>query len=156
MADIEVLLPKMGESVAEATIVKWLKNEGDAIDADESIIEIATDKVDSEVPAPSEGVLIKKLVDEGDVVAVGQVIAVIGSEATKDESSAPSPVELKDNDAPISSNDAATNGVSEQIEEALMASVPPMETNGAIAKSDDSGRFYSPLVRSIAKKEGIL
>ena len=156
MADIEVLLPKMGESVAEATIVKWLKNEGDAIDADESIIEIATDKVDSEVPAPSEGVLIKKLVDEGDVVAVGQVIAVIGSEATKDESSAPSPVELKDNDAPISSNDAATNGVSEQIEEALMASVPPMETNGAIAKLDDSGRFYSPLVRSIAKKEGIL
>ncbi|MBT4774936.1 MAG: 2-oxo acid dehydrogenase subunit E2 [Crocinitomicaceae bacterium] len=156
MADIEVLLPKMGESVAEATIVKWLKNEGDAIDADESIIEIATDKVDSEVPAPSEGVLIKKLVDEGDVVAVGQVIAVIGSEATIDESSAPSPVELKGNDAPISSNDAATNGVSEQIEEALMASVPPMETNGAIAKSDDSGRFYSPLVRSIAKKEGIL
>ncbi len=156
MADIEVLLPKMGESVAEATIVKWLKNEGDAIDADESIIEIATDKVDSEVPAPSDGVLIKKLVNEGDVVAVGQVIAVIGSESVVAESSVSAPVESKSSDGSIGSNDATANGVSEQIEEALMASVPPLETNGAIANVDDSGRFYSPLVRSIAQKEGIL
>ena len=82
MADIEVLLPKMGESVAEATIIKWLKEEGDTIEADESIIEIATDKVDSEVPAPADGVLIKRLFNEGDVVKVGEVIAIIGSEAS--------------------------------------------------------------------------
>lgn len=156
MADIEVLLPKMGESVAEATIVKWLKNEGDAIDADESIIEIATDKVDSEVPAPSDGVLIKKLVNEGDVVAVGQVIAVIGSEVTVDQTPDSTSTEALTNETSASSNDVSTNGVTEQIEEALMATVPPMNTNGLLTKSGDSGRFYSPLVRSIAKTEGIL
>src|SRR5689334_1067628 len=78
MSQIELLLPKMGESVAEATIIKWVKHEGDKIKADEPIIEIATDKVDSEVPAPEDGVLLKCLVKEGDVVLVGQPIALIG------------------------------------------------------------------------------
>jgi 2-oxoglutarate dehydrogenase E2 component (dihydrolipoamide succinyltransferase) len=79
MSQIEILLPKMGESVAEATIIKWLKNEGDRVEADEPIVEIATDKVDSEVPAPEAGILLKRLVNEGDVVKVGQPIAQIGS-----------------------------------------------------------------------------
>ncbi|MFM7815234.1 MAG: biotin/lipoyl-containing protein, partial [Flavobacteriales bacterium] len=78
MSQIELLLPKMGESVAEATIIKWVKKEGDALKADEPVIEIATDKVDSEVPSPEDGVLIKCLVKEGDVVQVGQPIAIIG------------------------------------------------------------------------------
>ncbi|MGV3636000.1 MAG: biotin/lipoyl-containing protein, partial [Flavobacteriales bacterium] len=78
MSQIEILLPKMGESVAEATIIKWLKNEGDRVEADEPIVEIATDKVDSEVPAPEAGILIKRLVNDGDVVKVGQPIAQIG------------------------------------------------------------------------------
>ena len=81
MAQNEILLPKMGESVAEATIIKWLKNEGDRVAADEPIVEIATDKVDSEVPAPHDGVLVKRLVNEGDVVKVGQPIAAISSGA---------------------------------------------------------------------------
>ena len=81
MSQIELLLPKMGESVAEATIIKWVKNEGDKVTADEPIIEIATDKVDSEVPSPEDGILIKCLVKEGDVVAVGQPIAIIGTGA---------------------------------------------------------------------------
>ena len=68
MAEIEILLPKMGESVAEATIIKWLKSEGDSVEADEPIVEIATDKVDSEVPAPEDGILVKVLVNEDDVV----------------------------------------------------------------------------------------
>ena len=80
MSQIELLLPKMGESVAEATIIKWLKNEGDAVKADEPIIEIATDKVDSEVPSPEDGVLAKRLVNEGDVVLVGQPIAIIATQ----------------------------------------------------------------------------
>jgi len=79
MAQIELIMPKMGESVAEATITNWLKQEGDAIELDEAVVEIATDKVDSEVPSTSEGVLIKKLFNEGDVVQVGQAIAIIGS-----------------------------------------------------------------------------
>ncbi len=77
MAQIELLLPKMGESVAEATIIKWVKKEGESVKADEPIIEIATDKVDSEVPSPEDGVLLKCLVKEGDVVQVGQPIALI-------------------------------------------------------------------------------
>ncbi|MEZ4738459.1 MAG: biotin/lipoyl-containing protein [Flavobacteriales bacterium] len=75
MSQIEILLPKMGESVAEATIIKWLKNEGEHVEADEPIVEIATDKVDSEVPAPEAGILLKRLVNDGDVVKVGQPIA---------------------------------------------------------------------------------
>ena len=79
MAKVEVLLPKMGESVAEATITSWLKNVGDTVDAEESIVEIATDKVDSEVPAPSEGTILELLIEEGEVATVGQVIAIIGT-----------------------------------------------------------------------------
>ena len=72
MAQVELLMPKMGESVAEATITAWLKEEGDTIEADESIVEIATDKVDSEVPSTAEGVLIKRLFNEGDVFKLGK------------------------------------------------------------------------------------
>ncbi len=72
MAQTEVLMPKMGESVIEATIIKWTKNEGDAVKADETLLEIATDKVDSEIPAPSDGILLKKLCKEGDVIPVGK------------------------------------------------------------------------------------
>ena len=80
MAEIEILLPKMGESVAEATIIKWLKEEGESVEMDEPIIEIATDKVDSEVPAPQDGILVKRMCEEGDVVQVGQIIATISAE----------------------------------------------------------------------------
>ncbi|MFZ1659145.1 MAG: biotin/lipoyl-containing protein, partial [Flavobacteriales bacterium] len=78
MPQLEILLPKMGESVAEATIIKWLKSEGDTVLADEALVEIATDKVDSEVPAPQDGTLVKRLVSDGDVVKVGQPIAILG------------------------------------------------------------------------------
>ncbi|HKC68798.1 MAG TPA: biotin/lipoyl-containing protein, partial [Bacteroidia bacterium] len=77
MAQHELIMPKMGESVAEATIIKWVKNEGDKIKIDETVLEIATDKVDSEIPSSFEGVLVKKLFKEGDVVQVGTAIAII-------------------------------------------------------------------------------
>ena len=77
MPNVELLMPKMGESVAEATIIKWLKNEGDKVDMDELLLEIATDKVDSEIPSTAAGTLTKKLFKEGDVVKVGQAIAFI-------------------------------------------------------------------------------
>ncbi|MGY8953985.1 MAG: biotin/lipoyl-containing protein, partial [Flavobacteriales bacterium] len=85
MAEIQIILPKMGESVAEATITTWLKSEGDSIELDESIVEIATDKVDSEVPSPGDGILSKILVNEGEIAQVGQAIAIIsmvGSDAS--------------------------------------------------------------------------
>ena len=81
MAITDLIMPKMGESVAEATVIKWLKNEGDRIEMDEPVLEIATDKVDSEVPSPVEGILVKKLFNEEDVVKVGEAIAQIETDA---------------------------------------------------------------------------
>ena len=83
MGKIEMIMPKMGESIMEGTILKWLKNEGDPITEDESVLEVATDKVDTEIPCTSSGVLSKILVKEGDVVKVGKVIAIIDSNTVK-------------------------------------------------------------------------
>lgn len=141
MSQIELLLPKMGESVAEATIIKWLKNEGDAVKADEPIIEIATDKVDSEVPAPEDGILVKRLVQADEVVQVGKPIALI---ATGNATAAP-----PDRAAPVAASAPA----------AASAEVPfvpaPASSSGPVARTGTSGRFYSPLVRTIAETEGV-
>lgn len=139
MSQIELLLPKMGESVAEATIIKWVKKEGDAVKADEPIIEIATDKVDSEVPSPEDGVLLKCLVKEGDVVQVGQPIALIGVGAGVSSPAAPAPAPVVEAKAEV------------HVEAAKMAA--PIA--GEVLKNGPSGKFYSPLVRNIAKAEGV-
>ncbi len=141
MAQYELVLPKMGESVAEATIIKWVKNAGDSIDTDESVLEIATDKVDSEVPSPVSGTLVKTLFNEGDVVKVGAVIAIIETEAGSAASSAPSTTS-----APVAASSAP--GIKE-VEEKVAAA--PAASN--IQSSGE--RFYSPLVKSIASNEGI-
>jgi len=148
MPQIEVLLPKMGESVAEATIIKWVKNEGDTIEADEAIIEIATDKVDSEVPAPDAGILIKKLCEEGDVIAVGQPIAIIdtGGDDHSKKTSPQAVQEIK----PAAMQVIASNG-HEKTEEPE----PVGAENETLQRTGASGRFYSPLVRNIAQEEGI-
>jgi 2-oxoglutarate dehydrogenase E2 component (dihydrolipoamide succinyltransferase) len=145
MSQIEILLPKMGESVAEATIIKWLKNEGDRVEADEPIVEIATDKVDSEVPAPEAGILLKRLVNEGDVVKVGQAIAQIGSAAVA--SSAPSAPTQASRPQPVASV-PSTNGAPAPVAQMAAAS-------GPVERTGPSGKFYSPLVRNIAQSEGI-
>jgi 2-oxoglutarate dehydrogenase E2 component (dihydrolipoamide succinyltransferase) len=140
MAQVELIMPKMGESVAEATIIKWLKDEGEQIDAEEAVIEIATDKVDSEIPAPESGVLVKKLFNEDDVVQVGQAIALI--ETNGAATAAP---------AAASTTAAPTAKIEEEIQQQVATTTEPT----TIAKTGESGRFYSPLVRSIAQKEGI-
>ncbi len=138
MAQVELKMPKMGESVAEATIIKWLKNEGDRIEADEPVLEIATDKVDSEVPSTTAGVLIKKMFNEGDVVKVGQTIALIGDAG--EAVSAPA--------APAVQTVAATT---------VATAAPAVNKTVAEVKvaSNGSSRFYSPLVKTIAKEENI-
>ncbi len=142
MAQFELIMPKMGESIAEATITKWLKNEGDSIKLDEPIVEIATDKVDSEVPSTYEGILVKKLWNEGDVVPVGAAIAMIGTEAGSAASPAP---EVK----------------KEVLADAVAPAVKAVEqtVNTAVAamhvSNSDGARFYSPLVLNIARTEGI-
>jgi len=144
MADIEVLLPKMGESVAEATITTWLKEVGDIIEEDEPIVEIATDKVDSEVPAPTSGILKQKVFNDGDVVQVGAVFAIIGAEGEETIVNAPAITKTE-----------TVEVVAEQIQEELLAPIEVSQNGVGVPKNGPSGRFYSPLVRSIAKTEGI-
>ena len=151
MAKFELKLPKMGESVAEATITSWLKEVGDTIEEDEAVLEIATDKVDSEVPSEVNGILLEKLYAVDDVVQVGQTIAVIeieGKNGTEIESEVTSEDETEtENDSTISSHDKrAVAEVSKSLNQAK-------ETTAPIQSSGE--RFYSPLVKNIAKKEGI-
>ena len=142
MAKFELKLPKMGESVAEATITNWLKEVGETIEADEAVLEIATDKVDSEVPSEVDGVLVEKLFNEDDVVQVGQTIAIIETEGEEAADTTP----VADQQVP-----------SPEIEEAVAAAEQRVEQAKSISTSDyaDSNRFYSPLVKNIAKEEGI-
>ena len=143
MAKFELKLPKMGESVAEATLTAWLKDVGERIEADEAVLEIATDKVDSEVPSEVEGILIEKLFEVDAVVEVGQTIAIIETYAEAPVSAIPNP---------------KTSEVTEP--EAVMelgssiAKVQETIASSATISSNDT-RFYSPLVKNIAKKEGI-
>jgi len=144
MAKFELKLPKMGESVAEATITSWLKNVGDTIEADEAVLEIATDKVDSEVPSEVEGVLVEMLFNVDDVVQVGQTIAIIETDAKASvDTSAPKAEAVKQEAVAESASVAQIA----QTVEAAKTSV------AAVVSSED--RFYSPLVRNIAKQEGI-
>ena len=141
MAKFELKLPKMGESVAEATITSWLKEIGDTIEEDEAILEIATDKVDSEIPSEVNGILVEKLFNVDDVVQVGQTIAIIETDADETTVSTPIVKEIKE-EAPVK----AVVEVSKTIV-AAQESVAPVISN--------EDRFYSPLVKNIAKKEGI-
>lgn len=139
MSQIEIRLPKMGESVTEATITNWLKNVGDSVEMDEPLVEVATDKVDNELPSEAEGVLVKRFFEENDVAQVGDVIAIISTDgaapaAEPETAKAETPVEV--------------------IENQVSAAVETASNNTPLEKST-SGKFFSPLVKSIAEKEGI-
>jgi 2-oxoglutarate dehydrogenase E2 component (dihydrolipoamide succinyltransferase) len=136
MANFELVMPKLGESIIEATIVRWHKKEGDLVVEDESIADLATDKVDSEIPSPVEGVITKLFFNEGDIVPVGKVIAIINMGGS--DAAAPSEA------LPAAEPQATTPEV--------QAAAKPVETAAAAVESD---RFYSPLVRNIAKQENI-
>ncbi|MDG1043068.1 MAG: dihydrolipoamide acetyltransferase family protein [Flavobacteriaceae bacterium] len=140
MAKFELKLPKMGESVAEATLTAWLKDVGDTIEADEAVLEIATDKVDSEVPSEVEGILIQKLFEVDAVIEVGQTIAIIET-AGNDSVSTEQPKETLQTPEPV------------EVEQ-LEASIDKVQETLTSTRSNDA-RFYSPLVKNIAKKEGV-
>jgi 2-oxoglutarate dehydrogenase E2 component (dihydrolipoamide succinyltransferase) len=139
MATVELIMPKMGESIMEATILTWLKKPGDKIEQDESVLEVATDKVDTEVPSTHAGILQEILAKEGEVVKVGKAIAIISTAGETTLAPAAPKAEVK------------SNGVAAK--EAAPASV----ANGASHATDfkSATRFYSPLVKSIAKEEGV-
>jgi len=142
MGKFELKLPKMGESVAEATITSWLKNVGDTIELDEAVLEIATDKVDSEVPSEVEGVLVEQLFQVDDVVQVGQTLAIIEIDGEASEE-APA-VEVA---APAVPAETVA-----QVEETVTQA---QETVAPVAVASTGDRFYSPLVKNMASKEGI-
>jgi 2-oxoglutarate dehydrogenase E2 component (dihydrolipoamide succinyltransferase) len=148
MAKFEVIMPKLGESIIEATITKWLKKPGDTIEEDDPILEIATDKVDSEIPSPVEGKLVKVLFDEGDVVPVGTVIALIETEPGQETEDTE---ETKENNKP--ENPLKDSEKDSQETETKESKEPRQETKEAVESNPD--RFYSPLVKNIAKTEGI-
>ncbi|WP_372944925.1 dihydrolipoamide acetyltransferase family protein [Muriicola sp.] len=147
MSKFELKLPQMGESVAEATLTSWLKEVGDTIEMDEAVFEIATDKVDSEVPSEVEGVLVEKRFNVDDVIKVGEVVAVIETES---------------GDEPVSEPDATVEPEEEDVPEAVSAEIEEQvsrakETAAAVTPPVQSGaeRFYSPLVKNIAREESI-
>jgi len=139
MATFDIIMPKLGESVQEATITKWFKKVGDKIEEEEALLEIATDKVDSEIPSPVDGIIIKILYDENALVPVGAVIAVVDTSGT----------------ATITSQ---THSESKSAEKSIPDKEDkPEKLTENFHKADfsKSGRFYSPLVKSIAKSEGL-
>jgi 2-oxoglutarate dehydrogenase E2 component (dihydrolipoamide succinyltransferase) len=147
MATVEMVMPKMGESVMEGTVLNWLKEVGETIEEDESILEVATDKVDTEIPATHAGVLKEILAKEGDVVEVGKPIAIIETEGEEEDSgSAP-----QDDPADAAKeDDSAVQEASKILETAVAA-----HSAESVPSTSESGKFYSPLVRNIAKEENI-
>jgi len=140
MAKFELKLPKMGESVAEATVTNWLKNIGDTIEADEPVLEIATDKVDSEVPSEVDGVLVEILFNTDDVVQVGQTMAIIETNSDAGSETAQS-----------------TAQETESVKQVAATVTAAKDTvAAAVVVSSTQGRFYSPLVKKMAQKENIL
>lgn len=141
MAKVELTMPKMGESIIEATILKWVKAEGEHVEEDDTILEIATDKVDSEVPSPVNGIIEKIFFEEDETVQVGKVIALISTNGEMES------------EVSTTDTEAATPTVEKQTPPSSATTQQEMST--PVSRTDSKGRFYSPLVRSIAQEESI-
>lgn len=134
MASFNIVMPKLGESIQEGTITKWFVKEGDTIEEDDMLFEVATDKVDSEIPSPVDGVISKIMYPEDSLVAVGEVLAIVSLDGEVEEAVEEAPV----------------------VEETEDAAAPKVESDGSLDESRKlSNRFYSPLVKTIAKEEGV-
>ena len=172
MADFQLVMPKMGESVIEATILSWRKKPGDTVHENEIILEVATDKVDSEVPSPVSGVIKQLLHQEGDVVAVDAPLAIIVTEGGQTVAPAPAPAKVETPPAPVVEEKASEKPEVEApaLPEAPVAAAPapevvaeetpavpyvPVAKSAPQAVPPTAGRFYSPLVLNIAKTEGV-
>ena len=161
MARKEVLMPRMGESVMEGTILQWLKKPGDQLEEEEALIEIATDKVDTEIPAPFGGVLVELLVNEGDVVEIDTPIAVIETESEHGEVNPEKSLLSASTNSPIVEKESSkvnTPAISKEPSSIVSDRqpkpfVPTVNTTEPLQTFP--GRFYSPLVLNIAKKEGL-
>jgi len=146
MAEKPILMPKMGESIAEATVIRWLKNVGEKVEKDEPLVEIATDKVDSEIPSTEAGILVKQLYKDGDVVKVGEPVAYIDADASAGVGTraTPTPVVSQTIESPVT--------IAQTIENEILQIA---QSHSTLIINSDGGRFYSPLVLNIARAEGI-
>ena len=140
MAEIEIRLPKMGESVTEATITNWLKNVGDSVALDEPLVEVATDKVDNELPSEAAGILIKQLFQKDEVAQVGDVIAILSTDGADSDTPKENAQPTEKKPVVVEKTDNENTPVTSAVPTAVISS---------------SNRFYSPLVKSIASQEGI-
>jgi 2-oxoglutarate dehydrogenase E2 component (dihydrolipoamide succinyltransferase) len=143
MAQVELIMPKMGESIMEATILKWLKKPGDKIEQDESVLEVATDKVDTEVPSTHAGVLKEIFAKEGEVVKVGKAIGIITTDAVVANSTSPTAIKPSEEKKPEIKSAASVSSNGNGV------------THTTTTDFKSSSRFYSPLVKNIAKEEQI-
>lgn len=166
MAIYKLLLPKMGESVSEATLTKWVKQVGDRIEEDDAVVELATDKVDSEVPSPVSGVLKERLFEENQVVQVGDVIALIEVEGPEVEEQEKSTIQQEEKVEPVVEQEIHAEVQDEKVEDTAVieeAEIPgmdqiqekPIQVESNHQEIHSGIRFYSPLVRNIAQQEGI-
>jgi pyruvate dehydrogenase E2 component (dihydrolipoamide acetyltransferase) len=146
---VQVVMPKMGESIMEGTIISWAKKPGDPIELDETLLEIATDKVDTEVPSPTQGVVVQLLFEEGATVEVGTAIAIIASGATAGAAPAPPAA------APAAPQQAAQPAAHGTAQVPAPAAPSGDGAAGPIPRHDEEGSFYTPLVRSISEAEGV-
>ena len=144
MARVDVVMPKMGESIMEGTVIEWTKKVGDTVELDETLLEIATDKVDSEVPSPAAGVLVEINAEPNQTVEVGQVIAVIETDVASAKSDVKSAKQDESAPAPVAEAPAP-----------VVEAAAPSTENRQPTTENSSDRFYSPLVLSIAKEENI-
>ena len=143
---VDVLMPKMGESITEGTIVEWKKNVGDSIGKDETLLEISTDKVDSEIPCPTAGKVLELLFDKNDTVEVNTIIARIGTEDSDSLDSVEKSIDKKDENSSVEDSQESENIISEKID---------VEVSNTSTETKSERIFFSPLVKSIAKKENI-
>lgn len=157
MAQVELIMPKMGESIMEATILKWVKNVGDSVELDETILEIATDKVDSEIPSPVEGKIAAIYFEVDDVVDVGKVIALITTEGEVIAPvTTPATEPLKDESSPNGQPIKEGKEAKKETRQTKSGELAVSSSFGTLPrKSIETGKFYSPLVRNIAASEGI-
>jgi 2-oxoglutarate dehydrogenase E2 component (dihydrolipoamide succinyltransferase) len=157
---VDIVMPKMGESIMEGTILKWLKQPGDKVERDEAILEISTDKVDTEVPSPEAGVMAELLYKENDVVEVGNVLAKLETDSSAEIKPSDAPVEAKEEEvkAETPKTEAKAEVKTETTKTEVKASEVKTEEPSKVESKEEvnaDGGFYSPLVLSIAKKEGI-
>jgi 2-oxoglutarate dehydrogenase E2 component (dihydrolipoamide succinyltransferase) len=154
MANFELLMPKLGESIEEATITKWFVKLGDKVEDDDVLLEIATDKVDSEIPSPVSGTVISINYQQDETIAVGEVIAVIDTSGADAPTSGPS-VQADSPAEPAPSPKASAPQPASPVQDPGSPEAHPGTETGTVSKGGGKGRFYSPLVMNIARKEGL-